>query len=154
MPAAGDQKNLSVFGHGFSIGTKLTIATLAVLVLVSVLLYRELTKRERQSLLSAKETAATMVADLFAASLSAPLDFQDADAIGAELSHLEKNPEVICAKVWIKVEDAMRARRRRSRSMAKPRQLESCSERTEWRSRGLFEVARMRSLEPRASCFR
>lgn len=85
-----------------SIGTKLTAATLVVLVLVSALLYRELTRRERQSLLSSKETAATMVADLFAASLAAPLDFADEDAIGAELGHLEKNREVICAAVFLK----------------------------------------------------
>src|SRR5215212_858311 len=68
-----------------SIGTKLTLATLVVLVLVSVILYRELTRRERQSLLASKETAATMVADLFAASLSAPLDFADNDAVKTEL---------------------------------------------------------------------
>lgn len=102
MHGAGDQKNRLT--ARFSIGTKLTTATLLVLVFVSVLLYRELSRRERQSLLSAKETAATMVADLFAASLSAPLDFQDADAIGAEVGHLEKNPEVMCASVWMKGE--------------------------------------------------
>lgn len=88
--------------RGLSIGTKLTSATLAVLVLVSVLLYRELTRRERQSLLAAKETAAMMVADLFAASLSAPLDFADNEAIETELRHLEKNGEVDCAAVFLK----------------------------------------------------
>ena len=90
--------------HGVSIGTKLTIATLAVLLLVSVLLYRELTRRERQSLLAAKETAAMMVADLFAASLSAPLDFADNEAIETELRHLEQNGEVQCAAVFLKDE--------------------------------------------------
>ena len=90
--------------RGLSIGTKLTSATLAVLVLVSVLLYRELTRRERQSLLAAKETAAMMVADLFAASLSAPLDFADNEAIETELRHLEKNGEVDCAAVFLKDE--------------------------------------------------
>jgi PAS domain S-box-containing protein len=86
--------------RGVSIGTKLTFATLAVLLLVSVVLYRELTRRERQSLLAAKETAATMVADLFAASLSAPLDFADNEAIETELHHLETNGEVQCAAVF------------------------------------------------------
>jgi HAMP domain-containing protein/HPt (histidine-containing phosphotransfer) domain-containing protein len=90
--------------RGLSIGTKLTSATLVVLVLVSVLLYRELTRRERQSLLAAKETAAMMVADLFAASLSAPLDFADNEAIETELRHLEKNGEVDCAAVFLKEE--------------------------------------------------
>ena len=88
--------------RGVSIGTKLTIATLAVLLLVSVLLYRELTRRERQSLLAAKETAAMMVADLFAASLSAPLDFADNEATETELRHLEQNGEVECAAVFLK----------------------------------------------------
>ena len=88
--------------RGVSIGTKLTIATLAVLLLVSVLLYRELTRRERQSLLAAKETAAMMVADLFAASLSAPLDFADNEAVETELRHLEQNGEVECAAVFLK----------------------------------------------------
>ena len=88
--------------RGVSIGTKLTSATLVVLVLVSVLLYRELTRRERRSLLAAKETAAMMVADLFAASLSAPLDFADNEAVETELRHLEKNGEVDCAAVFLK----------------------------------------------------
>ena len=88
--------------RGVSIGTKLTTATLAVLLLVSVLLYRELTRRERQSLLAAKETAASMVADLFAASLSAPLDFADNEAVETELRHLEQNGEVQCAAVFLK----------------------------------------------------
>ncbi len=83
-----------------SIGTKLTLATSAVLVVVSTLLYRELTHRERQNLVAAKETAAAMVADLFAASLGAPLDFEDQDAVHTELEHLEKNPEVTCAAVF------------------------------------------------------
>jgi two-component system chemotaxis sensor kinase CheA len=95
---------------GVSIGTKLTFGTLAVLVLVSVLLYRELTRRERQSLLAAKQTAATMVADLFAATLSAPLDFSDNDAIETELRHLEKNPEVQCAAVFLRDEKAPAAK--------------------------------------------
>ena len=95
-------KNPHQTPRGVSIGTKLTIATLAVLLLVSVLLYRELTRRERQSLLAAKETAAMMVADLFAASLSAPLDFADTEAIETELRHLEQNGEVECAAVFLR----------------------------------------------------
>ena len=97
-------KNQRPQPRGVSIGTKLTFATLAVLLLVSVLLYRELTRRERKSLLAAKETAAMMVADLFAASLSAPLDFADNEGIETELRHLEKNGEVECAAVFMKME--------------------------------------------------
>lgn len=103
-----------------SIGTKLTFGTLAVLVLVSALLYRELTRRERQSLLAAKQTAATMVADLFAASLSAPLDFSDNEAIETELRHLEKNAEVQCAAVFVRDEKAPAAKIERGCDATKP----------------------------------
>src|SRR5262249_31312188 len=103
MLGPGDVKNKA---PRLSIGTKLTLATLAVLLFVSVVLYRELTRRERQSLLAAKETAATMVADLFAASLSAPLDFADQDAIATELANLERNPEVLCAAIFLHDEQA------------------------------------------------
>lgn len=99
-----NQRSQPAASGGISIGTKLTIGTLVVLLLVSVLLYRELTRRERQSLLAAKETAAMMVADLFAASLSAPLDFADNEAVETELRHLETNGEVMCAAVFLKDE--------------------------------------------------
>jgi hypothetical protein len=84
-----------------SIGTKLALATIAVLSVASALLFVELTGRERQSLVRAKETAADMVADLLAASLSAPLDFADADAIGKELDEVRATPIVTCAAAWL-----------------------------------------------------
>jgi two-component system chemotaxis sensor kinase CheA len=84
-----------------SIGTKLALATMTVLSVASALLFVELTGRERQSLVRAKETAADMVADLFAASLSAPLDFADADAIEKELDNARSNPIVTCAAAWL-----------------------------------------------------
>jgi PAS domain S-box-containing protein len=77
-----------------------------VLAIASFLLYGELTRRERQGLLAAKATAANMVADLFASSLAAPLDFADQDAIDGEMSHLAKNPEVICAAIFGKSDGA------------------------------------------------
>ncbi len=83
-----------------SIGTKLALATIAVLSVASALLFVELTGRERQSLIRAKETAADIVADLFAASLSAPLDFGDADAIEKELDEVRATPIVTCAAAW------------------------------------------------------
>ena len=83
-----------------SLRGKLAFATTAVLVVVSALLFGELTRRERQSLVAAKAMAASMVADLFAESLEAALDFDDADAVATELHHLETNPEVLCAAVF------------------------------------------------------
>src|SRR5262249_14296237 len=105
MTGSGDVKNERERGKpdrraGLSIGTKLTFATLAVVLAVSALLYRELSRRELASLLAAKETAATMVTDLFAESLSAPLDFADLESVSSELEHLERNPEVLCAAVF------------------------------------------------------
>ena len=65
-----------------------------------VLLYLQLTSREQQHLLSSKTTAAGMVTNLFAASLAAPLDFGDADAMETELANLRSNPEIIQAWIW------------------------------------------------------
>ncbi len=84
-----------------SLGTKLALTTVAVLVLASLLVYFELAGRERRALVSAKSTAAAMVADLFAESLSAPLDFGDSDAVEAELAHVRPNADVTCAAVWL-----------------------------------------------------
>jgi HAMP domain-containing protein/HPt (histidine-containing phosphotransfer) domain-containing protein len=83
------------------IGAKLAFATLGVLLVTSTLLYFELSRREHEGLVTAKVRAGAMVADLFAASLGAPLDFADNDAIQAELANLKRNPEVACAAVWL-----------------------------------------------------
>ena len=83
-----------------SLGTKLALATVGVLSVISILLYLQLTSREQQHLLSSKATAATMVTNLFAASLAAPLDFGDADAMETELGNLRSNPEIIQAWIW------------------------------------------------------
>ena len=83
-----------------SLGTKLALATVGVLSVISVLLYLQLTSREQQHLLSAKATAAGMVSNLFAASLAAPLDFGDAEAMETELGNLRSNPEIIQAWIW------------------------------------------------------
>jgi HAMP domain-containing protein/HPt (histidine-containing phosphotransfer) domain-containing protein len=83
-----------------SLGTKLALATVVVLSVVSLFLYQQLTSRERDHLLSSKTRAATMVTDLFAASLAAPLDFADADAVEVELGNLRINSEITDASVW------------------------------------------------------
>jgi HAMP domain-containing protein/HPt (histidine-containing phosphotransfer) domain-containing protein len=80
-----------------SLGTRLAVVTVAVVALATALGFVEVTRRERVAALEAKRTAATMVADLLAASLAAPLDFMDEDAIQAALSHLRDNREVAYA---------------------------------------------------------
>lgn len=83
-----------------SIGTKLGLAVVLVVTIASVLAFLHSTRRERDALVEAKRQAADMVADLFAESLRAPLDFGDADAVKAELDNLKQNRDVIYASVW------------------------------------------------------
>src|SRR5450631_273934 len=85
-----------------SLGTKLAVATVLVLGVASTLLFFELTRREWRALVDAKTQAASMVADLFAATVGAPVDFVDTDpdALQTEIAHLETNPDVTCAAVW------------------------------------------------------
>ncbi len=83
-----------------ALGTRLTLAVVSILVISSALLFVELTTRERESLLRSKQTAASIVADLFAAAVSAPLDFADTDAIDADIREFAKSYDVECAAVW------------------------------------------------------
>lgn len=89
-------------GRILSLGTKLAFATVCVLAVASTLLFFELTQREWRALLTAKTQAASMVADLFAATVAAPVDFvgTDPEALQTELGHLQTNPDVTCAVVW------------------------------------------------------
>ena len=87
-------------GPAVSIGAKLTIATIVVLVAAMTLLFFQLTARERRNLLESKEKAAVAVAELFAEGMSAPLDFDDEDSGKTALKNLTGNPEVVAAAVW------------------------------------------------------
>lgn len=84
-----------------SLGLKLTLGMITVLSVVSAVVFVEVTGRERRGLVSAKETAAIMVADLFASSLVAPLDFGDAEAVDAEVKHLKTNRDLVYTGVWL-----------------------------------------------------
>ena len=83
-----------------SLGSKLALAMGAVITVASGLVFLELSRREEQSLIAQKTTAAAMVADLFAVSLSAPLDFGDADAVDVELAKLHSSRDIVYAAVW------------------------------------------------------
>lgn len=89
-------------GRILSLGTKLAFATVSVLAIASTFLFFELTQREWRALLAAKTQAASMVADLFAATVAAPVDFvaTDPESLQTELGHLQTNPDVRCAVVW------------------------------------------------------
>jgi two-component system, chemotaxis family, sensor kinase CheA len=88
-----------------SLPIKLLIGTVGILALVSAILYESLSERERTHLVDAKKQAAGMVADLFAATVAAPLDFGDNEALNTELSHLAKNPDVVYAAVYARGTD-------------------------------------------------
>lgn len=86
--------------RSLSIGVKLALATGVVLAVANGLLFWQLSQHERERLVGAKAAAAMMLADLFSASLSAPLDFEDNEAVAAEVAGFKTNAEVTCAVVW------------------------------------------------------
>ncbi len=93
LPTAGPRRSLSI-------GAKLTLATVVVLVTAMSILFFQLTARERKNLLESKEKAAAAVSDLFAEGMSAPLDFDDEDSGKTALANLTGNPEIVAAGVW------------------------------------------------------
>jgi two-component system chemotaxis sensor kinase CheA len=85
---------------GVSVGTKLAGATLAVVVLVAVAVYLGLSRYERHSRMQAKEKAAVMVMQLFAANLSAPLTFADSASVADAVGSVASNPEIEFGVAW------------------------------------------------------
>jgi two-component system chemotaxis sensor kinase CheA len=85
---------------GVSVGRKLSGATLAVVVLVAVAVYLGLSRYERHSRMVAKEKAAVMVMQLFAANLSAPLTFADATSVADAVGSVSSNPEIEFGAAW------------------------------------------------------
>ena len=83
-----------------SIGMRLAATTTLVVAIVSALLAFELTAHERARLLESKAQAANMVVALLATSLSAAIDFGDADDVGAQLENLRTNGDISAAAVW------------------------------------------------------
>src|SRR6185436_983855 len=87
-------------GRFISIGLKLALLSMLVVGVATAVAFFYATERERQRMLGAKRIAASMVADLLAQSLQAPLDFNDEEAARIELQHLEQNREIVYAGVW------------------------------------------------------
>jgi two-component system, chemotaxis family, sensor kinase CheA len=83
-----------------SLGTRLALTIGSALLILSALLFNELTSRERDGILHAKAVAAATVADLFANGTSAALDFSDIDAIDADIHDFAVAYDVTCAAVW------------------------------------------------------
>ncbi len=83
-----------------SVGTKLAAAMLAVLGLVTLYEYFEISHREREERLESSERGARMVTELFAAGVTAPLSFSDDSGVREHLSLLMTNSSVVYGAVW------------------------------------------------------
>jgi HPt (histidine-containing phosphotransfer) domain-containing protein/HAMP domain-containing protein len=96
-------------GLTLSIGAKLWMGMVVVVGAAATLLFFELAARERESLVASKVRVAETVADLFASGVAAPLDFDDDDAIQAEMKRVRSNLEVDRVGVWVGDELRLRA---------------------------------------------
>lgn len=86
--------------HFLSVGTKLTIVMLVVLGIVTSITYFQVSRNEREQLLSAKERSAKMVTELFAAGVTAPLSFNDDPGVREHVALLTASSNVRYAAVW------------------------------------------------------
>ncbi len=86
--------------HFVSVGTKLTSAMLLVLCVVTAVAYFQVSRHEREQLLSAKERSAAMVTELFAAGVTATLSFGDDKGVREQIALLTANTNVVYAAVW------------------------------------------------------
>lgn len=87
-------------GRFVSVGTKLAAITSLVLLLVSAVLFVQLSAREHGKLIAAKTAAASMVTQLVETELRVAVDFGDAADMAAQLDHLRTNPDIVGAAVW------------------------------------------------------
>ncbi len=85
---------------GIPLGVKLAALTALILTVVGVLVSVALSAKERERVIAAKEAAGAMVTNLVAASLSAPLIFEDQIAIEEQVGFLESNDSVTSLVVW------------------------------------------------------
>jgi signal transduction histidine kinase/HAMP domain-containing protein len=83
-----------------SVGSKLSAATIALALVVTAGIYVQLSRYQRENLLSSKERAASAVTRLFADSCAAPVVFNDDPAINEALATLGRNEEIQGATVW------------------------------------------------------
>jgi two-component system chemotaxis sensor kinase CheA len=99
-PETGSPAQRRSAWRGLSLGARFALATLIVLSGVSVILYWQLARRERDRLVSGKIAAGEMLADVFARSIQGPLEFRDEDGLDAELKNLDGNVNVRSVAVW------------------------------------------------------
>jgi two-component system chemotaxis sensor kinase CheA len=78
----------------------MALGTVLLVLCVTGVTVMELTHREWERLLESKRTAADMVANLFAGTVAAALDFGDVDAVRTGLDGLRSNPMIVYAAVF------------------------------------------------------
>ena len=98
-------------GRFISVGTKLTIATIVVLGLVSGSVFVGLSRSQREQLLDAKELAARMAGALYLRSIAAPVLFEDDKGIADTIALVAKDPEVLAVELWAVDAERQPARR-------------------------------------------
>lgn len=86
--------------RSFSVGGKLASATIALMLVVTAVVYSKLSAYQREHLLQAKQTAALAVTRLFADSCAAPIVFGDTVAISESLQRLGRSDDISYAAVW------------------------------------------------------
>jgi signal transduction histidine kinase len=84
----------------WSVGWKLAGSTVAVIALLAVVAQIVLSRRERESLMSSKQTAADMLIGLSAAGLSAPLVFGDDKGVQEQVNLLAANADIVYGAAW------------------------------------------------------
>jgi two-component system, chemotaxis family, sensor kinase CheA len=89
-----------VSGRFTSIATKLAVGATALIVLVTTIVYVNLTRYQRQTLLQSKEITASAVSRLFADWCVAGVVFDDEGTIKEALATLGRNGEIEYAAVW------------------------------------------------------
>lgn len=82
------------------IGTHLAAATTLVIAVVTATLVLALDSYDRRETVESKRSAASMVTDLFAASVSPAVVFRDPDAIQRDLGNLRRTEGVVAAAVF------------------------------------------------------
>ena len=81
-------------------GVGVTVAVVVVLITAMAFLYVRLTERERRNVLSARESSAIALADLFAENAQAPLEFRDDESARKAAESLRSNASVLASAVY------------------------------------------------------
>lgn len=83
-----------------SVGTKLAVAMLVVLAVVTSVAYIQVRQNERSQRRAAQEKAASMVGQLFSAGVAAPLAFGDEPSVRDHVATLRDNRDIVYAAVF------------------------------------------------------